>query len=194
MLFAGRFAFNFLNKEKNPGYYTSSTYFGKAGDILTLAVAGQYQKAGANFQDASGTPRGADFAGLSVDLFLEKVLSGGHAINFEGEFKYFHCDCGPDVATTPIFTLHDGTSAFATAGFLIGNPVGPVHFQPYVRHTSNFPDAGKSSHLSELGVNYVIDGHNLRLNSNLTYGDANASGAANENKTLSFTLGAQYQF
>ena len=32
--FAGRLTYNFLNPEINPGFYTRSTYFGKAGDIL----------------------------------------------------------------------------------------------------------------------------------------------------------------
>ena len=43
---AGRFTYNFLNPEKNPGYYTSSTYFGKAGDILALSFGANYQKNG----------------------------------------------------------------------------------------------------------------------------------------------------
>ena len=29
LLYAGRISFNFWNIEENPGYYTSSTYYGK---------------------------------------------------------------------------------------------------------------------------------------------------------------------
>lgn len=194
LLFAGRFAFNFLNQEKNPAYYTSSTYFGKLGNLLTLAVAGQYQRAGASFSDLNGTPRSENFAGVSVDLFFEGLLRGGHVLNLEGEFKYFNCKCGPDQASTPTFTLFNGMSTFATAGFMVGKPAGPVHFQPYLRHSANFPDPRKASHLSELGLNYLIDGHSLRFNTNATYGDANASGFASSNRVLTFSLGAQYQF
>ena len=43
-MYAGRLTYNFLNPEKNPGYYTQGTYFGTAGDILALAVGGEYRK------------------------------------------------------------------------------------------------------------------------------------------------------
>ncbi len=45
--YAGRLTWNLLNEEKNPGYYTSGTYYGTAGDILALAVGGEYQNDGA---------------------------------------------------------------------------------------------------------------------------------------------------
>ena len=35
-----------------------------------------------------------------------------------------------------------------------------------------------SADLTEVGVNYIIDGHNLRLNFNYTSGDANLTGLA----------------
>ena len=38
LMYAGRLTFNFLNPEKNPGYYTAGTYYGKAGDILAIAA------------------------------------------------------------------------------------------------------------------------------------------------------------
>ena len=47
MLYAGRLTYNFFNAEKNPGYYTSGTYYGTAGDILAIAVGGEYQNDGA---------------------------------------------------------------------------------------------------------------------------------------------------
>ena len=51
--YAGRLTWNLLNEEKNPGYYTSGTYYGTAGDILALAVGGEYQNAGAGSCDKS---------------------------------------------------------------------------------------------------------------------------------------------
>ena len=45
--YAGRLTWNLLNEEKNPGYYTSGTYDGTAGDILALAVGGEHQNSGA---------------------------------------------------------------------------------------------------------------------------------------------------
>ena len=43
----GRLTYNFLNPEKNPGYYTSGTYYGGGGDILAIAVGVNHQKDGA---------------------------------------------------------------------------------------------------------------------------------------------------
>jgi hypothetical protein len=46
-----------------------------------------------------------------------------------------------------------------------------------VRYTSNEPNAGADSDLTEVGLNYIIDSHNLRLNINWSSGDANLTGA-----------------
>lgn len=70
LLYAGRLTYNFLNPELNPGYYTSGTYFGEAGDILAIAVGGQYQQSGAgSFEHRS------NFALLTADLLFEKHLA-----------------------------------------------------------------------------------------------------------------------
>ena len=49
-------------------------------------------------------------------------------------------------------------------------------FQPYIRFVSNNPSDGNDSDLTELGLNYIIKGHNARLNLNYSTGDANISG------------------
>ena len=54
------------------------------------------------------------------------------------------------------------------------------------------PSDGASSDSSELGMNYVISGHNTRLNVNYVTGDANASGYQG-NDAKSFTVGFQIQ-
>ena len=182
LLYAGRFAYNFLGMESNPGYYTSSTYYGKAGDIFTVALSFQTQAAAYGpVDDASG------FTGIALDVLSETVLDGGDVITFEGEYKTFDCDCaGGD------FTLFDGDSYFATGAYMFSEKVGIGYIQPYVRYTGSEPNEGERSDLSELGVNYIIDGHNLSWNANITSGDANASGYRGiDAKT--FTLGFQYQ-
>ena len=66
--YAGRLTWNLLNEEKNPGYYTSGTYYGTAGDILAIAVGGEYQNAGAgSFQNQ------AAYGNLTSDVLFEKV-------------------------------------------------------------------------------------------------------------------------
>lgn len=183
-LFATRLAYNFLSKESNPGYYTSSTYFGKGGDIFTLALSGQSQSDGYG----TATQKGS-FKGYAVDALFEKPLAGGSAVTVEGEYKKFTVDTN---AATPDFAMFDGESYFVSAAYLIGGNVGKGKLQPYVRYTSNEPSVGDSSSLNEFGVNYVISGQNMKLNFNITSGDANASGAAGTD-TDAASFGMQFQ-
>ncbi len=167
-LFAGRFAYNFFNKESNPGYYTSSTYYGKAGDILTLALSAQSQS------DGYGTATDkASFTGYAIDGLFEKPMANGAAVTVEGEYKSFDVS---DFVGTPVIGMFDGDAYFASFAYLLGGQ-GKGQYQPYVRFTSNEPTVGDSSSLSEFGVNYIISGQNMKLNLNYTTGDANASGA-----------------
>jgi len=182
-LFATRLAYNFLNKESNPGYYTSSTYFGNGGDIFTVALSAQYQDDGYGTATDSGS-----FMGYAVDALFEKVLSDG-VVTIEGEYKSFEVDTE---AATPDFAMFDGEAQFLSAAYLIGNNVGKGKFQPYVRFTENKPTEGESSDLTEVGVNYVINGHNMKWNLNYTSGDANASGAAGTDSD-SLLFGMQFQ-
>ena len=183
-LFATRLAYNFLNKESNPGYYTSSTYYGKAGDILTLAISAQYQSDGYGTSTQSGS-----FTGYAIDGLFEKPLSDGSVVTVEGEYKSFDVSTS---ATSPDFSMFDGNAYFASFAYLIGSGSGSGKFQPYVRYTSNNPSVGDSSSLSEVGVNYVVSGHNLKLNLNFTSGDASASGTrGTDSNTVLF--GMQFQ-
>ncbi len=183
-LFATRLAYNFLNKEANPGYYTSSTYYGKGGDILTLALSAQYQSDGYGTATQSGS-----FTGYAIDGLFEKPLGDGSVVTVEGEYKSFDVSTS---ATSPDFSMFDGNAYFASFAYLIGNGAGSGKFQPYVRYTSNNPSVGDSSSLTEVGVNYVVSGHNLKLNLNFTSGDASASGTkGTDSNTVLF--GMQFQ-
>ncbi len=183
-LYAARFAYNILDQESNPGYYTSSTYFGKGGDILTLALSVQSQDDGYGTLTQSGS-----FTGYAIDGLFEKPLGEGAAVTVEAEYKSF------DVSTraaTPAFGMFDGNAYFASFAYLLGDIGAAGMIQPYVRYTSNEPTAGASSSLTEVGVNYVISGHNLKLNLNVTDGDANASGTKGDD-TTAITFGMQFQ-
>ena len=66
-LYAGRLAYNFLNIEPQPGhYYTSGTYYGSQGNILTAAVTLQSQNDGTGSKSESG-----DFRGMLLIFFLK---------------------------------------------------------------------------------------------------------------------------
>ena len=193
LLYAGRFAYNFLNMEDNPAYYTSSTYHGGLGNIFTLGVSFQQQKGGTGSDAESG-----DFSGYTVDLLSETVVSGGGVLTIEAEYKEFDADytvatAPADLGTSGCFCLFDGGSSFLTVGYMFPAEFGVGKIQPYVRIVENSPSDGDSSDLTEFGINYIISGHNARLNVNFSSGDATISGykAADDVDTISF--GAQVQ-
>ena len=190
ILFAGRVAYNFLDMEQNPAYYTSSTYFGGGGDIFTVGLSYQSQS------DGTGTATEAgDFEATILDVLFEKSLGNGGAVTLEGEYKMFEAELSAAARADPsCFCLFDGDSYFVTAAYLFPLGSGPGQFQPYVRFTSNEPDfiGMDDSDLTEVGVNYVINGHNLRFNLNVTSGDANLTGTPGADVD-GISLGVQIQ-
>ena len=193
LLYAGRLSYNFLNVEDNPGYYTSSTYYGKAGDILTLAVATQYQEDGAG---SAANP--ADFWGISVDVLSETVLSNEGVLTLEAEYKHFDLD-GVVPNDPNRFGLFAGHAYTGTALYLFPEKIGFGQFQPYVRYTYNDPDTSSSRDEVEAGLNYIIDGHNANIFLAYQYGDIATEGrnyAANVNgdNVSAIKLGMQLQY
>ena len=195
LLYGARLSYNFLSVESNPGYYTSSTYFGKGGDIFTLAVAAQYQ------EDGAGTEADpADFTGYSADLLFEKVLGGGGVITVEGEYKYFDVDLSDAaLADASCFCLFSGDAAMGTALYLFPQEIGIGQFQPYVRYTQNNPDESDDRDEIEAGVNYIISGHNARISAFYQYGDIATKGlnytpSASGDDVNAFKVGVQLQF
>ncbi|MEE8126013.1 MAG: hypothetical protein V3T42_09395, partial [Nitrospirales bacterium] len=171
-LWAGRFSYNFLNVEKNPGYYTSSTYYGKGGDILTLAFAIQHQAGGSGTAAAPG-----DYTAFSTDLLFEKVFGNDGVVTVEGEYKYFDANLSNAALADPAcFCLFDGKSWTATGLYLFPQKVGIGQFQPYIRYTKNYADNSSDRKEYEGGLNYIIDGHNARISLFYQYGDIATKG------------------
>lgn len=191
VLWAGRFSYNFLTMESGPFYYTSSTYYGEIGDVLTAAVSLQHQEDGTGIATDS-----ADFTAVIFDGLFEKVLPGGAVLTLEGEYKMFDANLASLQANTCLapnsFCPFDGDAYFTTAAYLFAEPVGIGRVQPYTRYTSNEPDSGPDSNLTEFGVNYVIEGHNLRLNANFTTGTASLTGVRGDSTEKLF-FGVQIQ-
>ena len=192
-LYAGRLAYNFLNIEPQPGhYYTSGTYYGSQGNILTAAVTLQSQNDGTGSKSESG-----DFSGYAFDIFSERVMLNEGVINFEAGDKEIESDFTfarrPQDITEKCFCLFDGDTFYITAGYLIPEVIGIGKLQPYFRHTKNSPVDAKNSDTSEWGTNYVIADSKANVNLNYTHGDANASGYAGKRRGT-VTLGLQLQF
>jgi hypothetical protein len=167
--YAGRLTWNLLNDEVNPGYYTSGTYYGTAGDILAIAVGGEYQNAG-----AGSLANKAVYGNLTTDLLFEKVLPDKGVVTVNAEFKrYWAQDLaayGQAIPTggafgpgTDCFCTFGGTSWTGYALYLFPHEIGIGRFQPYGRYTGlNSQFAGAREEF-ELGMNYIISGHNARI-------------------------------
>lgn len=192
LLFSGRLAYSFLNVESNPGYWTSATYYGTQGNILTTAITLQSQSDGTGSRAESG-----DFNAYAFDIFSERVLSNNGVFNFEAGYKEIDVDFTP--VSPPVdglaecFCLFDGESFYATAGYIFPKPVGPGKFQPYVRYMENNPSDAAQSDSTEWGLNYIVLGNKMSVNLNLVTGDANAGGYAGKD-TDTLTLGLMLQF
>ena len=168
ILTAVRVTYNFLNPEKNPGYYTSSTYYGKAGDILAVAFGMSYQKNGAG----SSTYR-SDFLGFVGDALFEKVLPNNIGIfTANGEYKQFYANYSTAAfSDKDCFCMFDGKSWTVTGLYLIPHKIGIGQFQPYGRFTSVQPNHSSNREEIETGVNYIIDGFNARISAYYQHGD-----------------------
>ncbi|MDZ7750574.1 MAG: hypothetical protein U5S82_02675 [Gammaproteobacteria bacterium] len=170
-LYGARIAYNFMAREQNPGYYTSSTYYGNASDILTLGYAVQYQEDGAGSFANPG-----DFLGMSVDLLWETVLDRG-VVTVEGEYKTFDSDFSTAAfADTDCFCMFDGDAWTVTGLYLMSDKVGIGQFQPYIRFTAVSPDESSDRDEVELGLNYIINGHNARISAFYQHGDIATKG------------------
>ncbi|RKZ48911.1 MAG: hypothetical protein DRQ58_03330 [Gammaproteobacteria bacterium] len=192
LLYAARLTYNFLNVESNFGYYSSSTYYGEQGNIFTVGFSFQNQIDG-----TGNTVEHGDFYSYTLDILSERVMSNGGVITVEADYKLF--DSGftpvspPAAGSSTCFCLFDGHSIFGTVAYLFPNVIGWGKFQPYVRYVENSPSDARSSDSIELGLNYVISGHNFLLNFNYLQGDANASGYAGRDVGRA-TLGLQLQY
>jgi hypothetical protein len=177
--YAGRLTWNLLNEEKNPGYYTSGTYYGTAGDILAIAAGGEYQNAG-----AGSLANQAVYGNFTTDLLYEKVLgTNGGVITVNAELKRYWAQSLAAYGNADCFCTFDGTSWTGYALYLFPNEIGIGKFQPYGRYTGlNSQFAGARNEF-ELGVNYVIAGHNARISSYWRTGNIGGTSTFNGQNT-----------
>ncbi|MGR9085511.1 MAG: hypothetical protein ACU841_00360 [Gammaproteobacteria bacterium] len=196
ILYAQRFAFNFWEVEKNPGYYTSGTYYGKGGDILTLAVSNQYQEDGAGTIDDPGT-----FRGTAVDVLMEKVLPNNGVVTLNGEYKNYGISDGYSQASRDAgggFAMFEGNAYDVSAMYLFPDKFWIGQVQPFVRYVNVDPNGSSTRDVYEGGLNYVIDGHNARVSLSWQYGDLmtkglNYSSTASGDRVNALHLNFQWQ-
>jgi len=175
-LISGRLALSLLSPE--PGYYGSSTYYGK--DLLAIGVGGQYQKNGDLADSNNPNSDRKDYGMVLADILFEKDLKASGVLDLEGAFyKYI----GDYQAMKFSF--------MALASYLLpGNKIQPlVRFQQ-----AAFKDdfGGNNVSMIDGQVGYLIDGYATRLALGFAHSSNGADGAAKAESNALFA-GLQLQ-
>jgi hypothetical protein len=148
-LISGRINLSLLNPE--PGFYHSSTYYGK--DILALGIGAQYQKNASAAPPTAANPGVDNFSEINADVLFEKELSGSGTVDVEGAFYGYGGDYEP-------FKY----SYLALASFLLPGKVGPGYVQPLVRFQSaKARVTNKMDNSVEAQLGYPIAQYGARL-------------------------------
>ncbi len=175
--------------EAEPGYYNSSTFYGKK-DVLSIGLVGFHGS------DAVGTAaEPSDFTSWNIDLLLEKNYGWG---TIDIEAAYFDYN---NHAAAGSGALADGQAWTAGFSYLYPEKIGWGYPQFYTSYTENDPtDADASStqwtkNKLDLALHYIIDGHNAKLA--LTYSNSHLGGDSTDpdwNEDVSAVrLGMQFQ-
>ena len=210
--YAGRLQWNLLNDEMtgNPGYYTAGGYYGEKGDLLSLAVSGEYQNQGAG---SFANPH--SYATMIGDILFEKVLPDKGVLTANAEFKRYWTQDLAAYGNADCFCIFNGSSVTGYVLYMFPQEIGIGRFQPYGRYTY-VDSVFQSKHDEfEAGVNYIISGFNARImafyrtgtlatNGGPTNGGATSgfpsqtiagTGLAESGKHVdSFVIGAQFQY
>lgn len=162
-LISGRVGLSLLSPE--PGYYGSSTYYGK--DILAIGVGGQYQKNG-DLQDPNDLNSDRkDYGMVLADALFEKDLKASGVLDVEGAFYKYIGDY-----------QSKKFSFMALASYLLpGNK-----FQPLVRlQQAKFKDSAGGNNVSMVDgqIGYLIDGYSTRLALGFAHSTDGGDGVSN---------------
>jgi hypothetical protein len=200
LLYAARVQYNFFDAE--PGYYLQSTYYGDKR-ILAIGLVANYQ-GGAVLTPTGGVTA---YGNVAVDfLWEEKMAMLGDGVPFvEAAYYYFgRHGIGTESTATLAgpFDVGAGTGFLFSVGYLIPGKVGWGQFQPTFRYqgfnsaTTNAvlnppPPGGNSTNRAQydLGVNYVMVGHNARIT--FAYSHIDVSGPKEFGQ---YVIGTQFQF
>ena len=186
--YAGRLTWNLLNDESNPGYYTSGTYSGTAGDILAIGVGGEYQNDG-----AGSLANRSRYGNLTTDLLFEKVLPNNNGVfTLNAEFKRYWSQDLAAFANPDCFCTFGGTSWTGYALYLFPHEIGIGKFQPYGRFTGQNSQFAGVREEFELGMNYVIAGFNARISTYWRTGNIGGTGTFN-GQNLNYAPGSTGQ-
>jgi hypothetical protein len=175
-LFSGRLNLSLLNPE--PGFYNSSTYYGK--DILAIGVGAQFQR--------DSEPNGDTYGLFNADLLFEKDLAGSGVRDLEGAFYKYTTASDPN-----------DFSYFALASYVTPEIPDVGKFQPLVRiqqTKTNAPAPAIIGATAPTGtaidaqLGYVVDSYSTRLALGFQHSSSGVTGAVAANQLF---LGVQLQ-
>ncbi|MCB5187128.1 OprO/OprP family phosphate-selective porin [Methylobacillus caricis] len=191
LMFSGRLQYDFLDAGNDPAYYTSSVYYGK--DVLSVALVGMFQKDAVGVAGASD-----DYKAYNIDAVFEKKFSAG-VLNLEGAaYKYNFSDSAVAADAAAVVAgggsfagAVPGKAYLGVASWMFGDTVGWGKFQPYARYQKFDVDGniGADQKEYDIGLNYIIDGHNARIST--VYTKTKTQGISDIDR---FTVGLQLQF
>jgi hypothetical protein len=185
LLYAARVQYDFFDDEK--GYYLTSTYYGDKR-ILAVGLVANYQGRAAG---TVANPVG--YGNICLDILWEQKIGDG-VITVEGDLYYFGRH-GFDAING--LDVGSGNGYLFLVAYLIPGKVGWGQFQPHIRYqgfdeidsgTARNPAPSNQSRW-DLGVNYVMSGHNARVS--MVYSRTDFSGPS---KSGMLTIGTQFQF
>jgi hypothetical protein len=189
-LYAARFTYQLWDPEPAPWYYTGSTYYG-GKDILAIALAGQLQRNGAG---VLGAPE--EFRGGDLDILFEKKLGTAGVLTVEAALYLYYMGQAPAPAGNPIFDT--GTAQMLLVAFLLPDKIGWGQLQPHIRfqHYDSHQSRGAEDRTRyDIGVNYVISGHNALISAVWSQTDRDSAAiVSNGDITREFVVGVQVQF
>lgn len=202
LLYAARVQYNFFDPE--PGYYLQSTYYGEK-KILAIGLVANYQ-GGATVVPAGGF---TSMGNVAVDFLWEEKLAflADGTATVEAAYYYFgrHGISQAPTGGGPV----SGQDVGAGTGFLFGvcylipGHVGWGQFQPTFRY-QGFSDAKAGGNTVgdhdqsryDIGVNYIISGHNARVSLVYSHTDVNLAPltSTTEKAFGMWVIGTQFQF
>ena len=178
VLFAGRLAVNFLSPEPAPAYLEGSTYFGGAGNIFTVGLAGMSQSDG-----VGSTTAHSDYKVYNLDFLYELPIDGGSALDVSGAYYKYDYSVAAFAADVSggAGIVKPGKADLLEAEYLFGPKVGVGRFQPFARYQKYDYDSGGSAKLSDVGVNYIIKGADAKLSAFYIHDDESNTGTPSSN-------------
>lgn len=147
LMYSGRLQYDFWDLET--GYFSSADHLGEA-DILAVGAAFRHQKNGVITLLGKG-----DYNSYNVDFQLEKNFKGYGAFGLEA--AYYDYDTDGQVRS------EQGKAYSAGVSYLFEREVGWGRFQPFVHWQRFDADNHVSTRQIDVGLNYVIAGHNAQV-------------------------------